>query len=961
MVAGGTGFAYRRTDGGYQWTDYASGATSELQLQGSNFRYVNTMSDVIVYPVTADTINVVDAPGGVTRTVQLPPGFKYLTAHGETVVAAATTGDAAGECHLFRFDGPVLTERKVLGLPSGAVCSASFTPTYGIGDPSSTVVVYVAGEVHYYGLVDLDEATSTELPLTGLPRNIQITKDSVSWYDLASKSVKVLSRADLQAVPRSVPIVNPVNASAGVKTFLLGDQVVSMNDGNGVLTARAPDGKATNLLAFAYADRALPGPDGSLLVLGRGPSGDYAVHRFTVGPDGAPLRSEVLTVPWQPSRSARLALAGNRLVTYETDPAGTGIGFFERQPALTGTPTVSGNTYLGASDWYRTVCKDAQSCPELYPAADGSAVYTTLEDNGYRIHVVDKDDPAPGSHVTVGAAAPRVYGVSGHYIAYGTGDGTAARTEVRDLDSLEVVRTAPAGASALWGNTLWQLSTAGKLTATDVAKGTITRTLTTGASCAAPTLQASARYLYWECGALPTAAGVVDLADGKARTIGVGATPGRLGDGFVSRLDADDRVVVTDLTGASSADLVIGTANSSVPGVGWTADPHSDLVAYAGKDQKVHLAPTGIGSAPLAQIDSSVPTTKNVEQEGFRWTPKWWLSKAAGSWKLSLKNKATGITVETLSGGEARGLIEASWGGVPSPGHPVANGAYTWTLTAQPADGVGAALTKSGTVQVTGGSAVPRDFVKSDGFGDLLAFTSAGAADFRAGTGAGLVDAKVSGTGWTGGNTVTSAVPFDDVSGDRCNDVLVRVSSGELRAYKPSCGGALKSSTAYTKVGGGWNVYDVLTSPGDLTGDGRADLLARETSTGYLYLYESEGAGVFKSRVKIGTGWKGYLLAGAGDLNGDGKGDLLARDAAGVLWRYAGTGKGTLGSRVKVGGGWQIYNSLVGVGDVSGDGKADLLARDTSGVLWSYKGDGKGLFAARVKVGGGWQMYKILS
>ncbi|MFG2560980.1 FG-GAP repeat domain-containing protein [Streptomyces sp. NPDC048496] len=276
--------------------------------------------------------------------------------------------------------------------------------------------------------------------------------------------------------------------------------------------------------------------------------------------------------------------------------------------------------------------------------------------------------------------------------------------------------------------------------------------------------------------------------------------------------------------------------------------------------------------------------------------------------------------------------------------------------------------TRDATTQVRSATTVPapptpskplpkwRDF-SGDGRGDLLGLTSGGSLAVRTGTSTGGFGTGVSAAGWPATSVV---VPFGDLSGDRCNDVLVRDSSGVLTRYDGACGKAFAPNGPRRVIGSGWNIYNVLTSPGDLTGDGRADLLARETSTGYLYLYESTGAGVFKGRVKIGTGWKGYLLAGAGDLNGDGKGDLLARDTAGVLWRYPGTGAGTLGSRVKVGGGWQIYNSLVGVGDVSGDGKTDLVARDTAGVLWRYNGTGSGIFSARVKIGSGWQTYKSL-
>ncbi|MFI2352018.1 FG-GAP repeat domain-containing protein [Streptomyces sp. NPDC019443] len=250
-----------------------------------------------------------------------------------------------------------------------------------------------------------------------------------------------------------------------------------------------------------------------------------------------------------------------------------------------------------------------------------------------------------------------------------------------------------------------------------------------------------------------------------------------------------------------------------------------------------------------------------------------------------------------------------------------------------------------------------RDF-SGDGRGDLLALTSGGTLAVRTGTGTGGLATGVSATGWPSSSLV---VPFGDLSGDKCNDLLVRSSSGALTRYDGSCGKAFSPSGPKLALGTGWSIYNTLTSPGDLTGDGRADLLARAPG-GELYLYADSGAGKLKARVKIGTGWQIYnSVVGAGDLNGDTFGDLLARDSAGVLWRYNGTGKGTLSARVKVGSGWQIYNSVSGVGDITGDGKADLVSRDAAGVLWRYNGTGTGTFAARVKIGPGWQTYKALS
>ncbi|MFE0739470.1 FG-GAP repeat domain-containing protein, partial [Streptomyces sp. NPDC058855] len=224
--------------------------------------------------------------------------------------------------------------------------------------------------------------------------------------------------------------------------------------------------------------------------------------------------------------------------------------------------------------------------------------------------------------------------------------------------------------------------------------------------------------------------------------------------------------------------------------------------------------------------------------------------------------------------------------------------------------------------------------------------------------GKGTFSGKVTGTGWP---TTARFVSYGDLSGDRCNDVLVRLSSGALRLYKPACGAAVKPSTPYTSLGtSGWNQYDVLTSPGDLTGDGRPDLIARAASTGTVYLYEGTATGKLSARVKLYDNWKTYKkVVGVGDLNGDGVGDLLAQDTANTLYRYYGRANGTFGARAKLFGAWGgSYNVVVGVGDVTGDGKADLVSRDSGGSVYRNNGDGKGSFGGRTKIASGWQGYK---
>ena len=130
-----------------------------------------------------------------------------------------------------------------------------------------------------------------------------------------------------------------------------------------------------------------------------------------------------------------------------------------------------------------------------------------------------------------------------------------------------------------------------------------------------------------------------------------------------------------------------------------------------------------------------------------------------------------------------------------------------------------------------------------------------------------------------------------------------------------------------------------------------------------LWLYPGTGSGralkALGSRARIGAGWNSMTsLAAGGDLSQDGKPDLLARDGAGDLWLYRGTGSGAalkvLGARIKIGRSWNSMTWIAMGGDLNGDGKSDVLSRDLSGYLWLYPGTGSGL-GARIKIGSGWR------
>lgn len=164
--------------------------------------------------------------------------------------------------------------------------------------------------------------------------------------------------------------------------------------------------------------------------------------------------------------------------------------------------------------------------------------------------------------------------------------------------------------------------------------------------------------------------------------------------------------------------------------------------------------------------------------------------------------------------------------------------------------------------------------------------------------------------------------------------------------------GAYSGSTRVLAGTGGWQGMDVLLAPGDFDGDGKADLIAREKSTGVLWLYPGNGADGYGTRKSIGTGWGMFdVLLAPGDFDGDQKADLIGRTPVGDLWFYKGDGAGSYAPRVQIGVDWERYTALAAPGDIDGDGKADLIGRDGVNDLYLYKGNGAGSYAPAVKVG----------
>ncbi|MFF9684856.1 FG-GAP-like repeat-containing protein [Streptomyces sp. NPDC014623] len=254
--------------------------------------------------------------------------------------------------------------------------------------------------------------------------------------------------------------------------------------------------------------------------------------------------------------------------------------------------------------------------------------------------------------------------------------------------------------------------------------------------------------------------------------------------------------------------------------------------------------------------------------------------------------------------------------------------------------------------------AARRDHVGADGFPDLYARSATGGLLVYKGNASHVVSAKADGGIWPTTSTLT---PFGDLDADGCNDTLVRDSAGVMHRHTPDCGDVVTPATPSVPLGTGWNGFDSYSCSGDLNGDGRPDLIARQVATGDLYMYAGTEAGKLTRVGRIGTGWKSLTVVGAGDLNKDGAGDLLARTATGDLYRYDGNGTGGVRSGVRIGTGWSGMADIVGIGDLTGDGTDDLVARTATGDLYRYDGNGAGGVRSGVRIGTGWKSFSEVS
>jgi len=166
--------------------------------------------------------------------------------------------------------------------------------------------------------------------------------------------------------------------------------------------------------------------------------------------------------------------------------------------------------------------------------------------------------------------------------------------------------------------------------------------------------------------------------------------------------------------------------------------------------------------------------------------------------------------------------------------------------------------------------------------------------------------------------------------------------------------GNFDSAELYTPPGPAPVVLGRASSLSDFNGDGKVDILRRD-SPGNVFIWLMNGRAVL-SQTFVASVWPGWFIVGSGDFNGDSKADILWRDPAGsvAIWLMDGAAVASYGAVANVPTDW----SIAGVGDFNGDQKADILWRHSSGDVRVWLMNGYSI-ADNTAVGNVWTGWSI--
>lgn len=997
IMAGATGFLHQQAfSGTYLWTTYASGQSSQVPaLAGIDPGTIKPVGgDIIGFTVQPASnplghVSEFDLATMAWLRWNVPAGYFAVREFGTDALVYSRSGGVLTW-------GVLDLSTQVVTTISGLPAAARVGYPEAVGDASAVVLPYfVSGTGEQFALLDLASAKLASIPDADTNgQALVLSADRVALFDLATDVVAVYSRAGLSSGTDTTAVSVTLPHAPGYLVALAGDHVLAVQDTAECLycvytTKPALDvplfgaqaGQSGQALAQAQTGLGsiAQAPGGAALVVGGSGPGDWAVRQFTV--DGSDNLSDTPVLRLTgPVTNGGLSISEGLVRHIELEPVPGGaplyLLFNHALAPDSGQVGVDPGVYGGI-------------LTSPVPCTKNAACLRTVDGNYYGTSYIGKDsstgsidvhEQIDGNTSTSSTALPSASdSVVDASIDYVIVDGSRpARQYLVYPGYQQVFHSGPVTGAALWFDTLWTSDGRGFLRPRYLSVdtlGTAGKPIATGSACTATEIQVTERWIYWSCGASGPA-GVYDLR--RHRDISVPAGPALLGDGYLVRHDpATGNLNLYDihtdsLHGPVTLANVPAGAVTDGRGITWAVDKYSGDVAYVAADDSIHVIDTGVPATPPAianPLTDQGPGGTLAFGPSGGWSATVLFSRPITGSITTIRRLATGQRVATRSGGPARIGMVTQWNGYLADHKKAFSGRYAWSVTVRTADGAPPVTVQGGVITVYCGQ-IPFRSMDCDGAPALLAVGSFNPhyAPWAGFWYQGTPQGKLATMGYTENwplcperFCVADIVPFGDFNGDGYSDLLVLNRNGVLRAYLGFGQAYFNSQGAKSiKIGTGWSRYNALAYPGDLTRDGRPDLVARDKQ-GRLWLYASTGKGSFRNRREIGRGWGRYVrLIGAGDLTGDGIGDLLAITKNGTMWRYDGNGRGGFRDRRLVSSGWSKYNVVIGIGDLNNDGCNDLVARSRRGGLWLFAGNCRGGFAQPKLISAGWRRFQGL-
>lgn len=708
----GTGLVMYR-DGSWFWrslTDGREASGAGCSVSGSDLWWAASGDSVACEKssggAAAGPMYLHDFASGKSETLAPPAGRSWAKAFSPSQVLA-TEVDQAGWLTLHLI-GRENEPRKDVVVTSPDRFGTSRFRVQAF-DAKGALVSYLNGKGgETVALLDFATATLRPVPMAdGVTDTTHVTFGLGSQWIAMENSGKVTlrSRADGK-VSHTVDLAT----SSTVSVQPVGDWLLAQVP-QGLTAVPVAGGAARNLLPRTGSDPILPGTDGAAYLAGGTDSSHWGIQRIEPGADGAPVIKEALRVPPNPADRVGLAFAQGQLAVGQTDPARSVQGY---------TASVSGPAAVSQTpSWKCDVMVNEEVCgvqdavgTRSVATGDGRFLSLSSVDAGncsacaIAVNVMEAGAGGAVRRVTLASKTQlqpsHIESVSGRYVLIVATENSASRLLVADIDAGKILDVNASSPAVLWGSMLWQPEgDKGVVAGTDLRTGQITQRVDLGSGCRPYELMVNGGWFYSTCSFYGDGAAAFHLPSTKR--IPLPFTPERhhvrLGDGYVVHQAGVGLEVYNLRSGAPVREREIAKFVSGY-GNDWTIDRFGGRLAYTDASETVHLVGVTGNASPLAAIDQDVPATVDFKT-AKSWPSRWRLSKPVVSWKLTVRNKTSGISTVVRSGGEARGVIAPAWDGKNQWGTYLYAGDYEWTLTARPADGQGAELRTTGSVKVT--------------------------------------------------------------------------------------------------------------------------------------------------------------------------------------------------------------------------------------------------------------------